>query len=229
MAALPVLVIGVDPAWRAHMQCLLAGREDLLWLGAFSPAQQRPAASVHPTVLLLDGDGPGIERERRRPRLPWPNRIYFYRRPDVGALLLAIGSHANACLEKGSAPDALLSALRAVSAGFFVAEPELLFRVMRDDSVTPDGACDVPALTARQREIVHWTACGMSNKQIARQLGISHETVKAHLHQAFRIHRVHGRIALLASLHGQASGHVSEWRPYSHAQQPRRRSTPPSG
>lgn len=208
METVPVLVIGVDHSWRARMQHLLAGRDDLEWLGAFAPAQRRPRASIRPTLLLLDGDDPGIERERRRPLLPWPNRVYFYRRPDVGKLLLAIESHANACLEKWAAPDALLSALRAASCGFLVTAPGLLFQAMQDAPATPTHPCDLPALTGRQREIVHWTARGLSNKQIARQLGISHETVKAHLRQAFRTQGVHGRIALLASLHGQAVAHA---------------------
>ena len=208
MAALPVLVIGVDHFWRARMQRLLAGREDLEWLGAFAPAQSRPGASIRPTLLLLDGDDPGIERECRRPLLPWPNRVYFYRRPDIGKLLLAIRFHATACLEKWAAPDALLSALRAASSGFFVTAPGLLFQAMQDAPASSTHRCDVLALTGRQREIVHWTACGLSNKQIARQLGISHETVKAHLQQAFRTQGVHGRIALIASLHGQAAEHA---------------------
>jgi DNA-binding NarL/FixJ family response regulator len=216
VAKLPVLVIGDDHFWRARMQRLLAGREDLEWLGAFAPAQRRAGASIQPTLLLLDGDDPGIERERRRPLLPWPNRVYFYRRPDVGKLLLAIESHASACLEKWVAPDALLSALRAASFGFFATAPGLLFQAMQDAPVQPTHTCEMPALTGRQREIIHWTAHGLSNKQIARQLGISHETVKAHLRQVFRTQGVHGRIALLASLHGQATLHAGASRPCPH-------------
>lgn len=40
-------------------------------------------------------------------------------------------------------------------------------------------------LTARQRQIVAVLAQGMSNKEIARMLGISDGTVKVHLHQIF--------------------------------------------
>ena len=58
---------------------------------------------------------------------------------------------------------------------------------------------DWSTLTERQREIVRWAARGMSNKQIARQLGISPETVKTHLHHVFEREGVHGRMALLAA------------------------------
>jgi DNA-binding NarL/FixJ family response regulator len=208
IVTLSVLAIGVDPSWRARMQRLLAAREDLHWLGAFAPAQHRAGASIRPTLLLLDGDDPGINRQRRCPLLPWPNRMYFYRRPDVGALLLAIQSHAHACLAKRGSPDALLSAVRAANAGFFVAAPGLMLQAMQDAPAQPADALDTPLLTGRQREVVHWTARGLSNKQIAQELGISHETVKAHLQQVFRTHGVHGRVALLASLQGPATLHA---------------------
>ena len=58
-----------------------------------------PDIPARPVLLLLDGDDPGIERERRRPLLPAPHRLYFYRQPTVASLLHCISSRANACLE----------------------------------------------------------------------------------------------------------------------------------
>ena len=75
MAAMPVLVIGFDPVWRARMQRLLATRGELDWLGAYAPKQPRRSGNSAPALLLLDGDDPLIERERRRPLLPAPRRL----------------------------------------------------------------------------------------------------------------------------------------------------------
>ena len=55
-------------------------------------------------------------------------------------------------------------------------------------------------LTARQQEIVRLLLDGSSNKVIARQLGISPNTVKVHLHAIFRELRVHNRMSLAAAL-----------------------------
>jgi len=55
-------------------------------------------------------------------------------------------------------------------------------------------------LTARQQEIVQLLLDGSSNKVIARQLGISPNTVKVHLHAIFRELRVHNRMSLAAAL-----------------------------
>jgi DNA-binding NarL/FixJ family response regulator len=51
-------------------------------------------------------------------------------------------------------------------------------------------------LTARQHEIAHLVADGLSNKQIARKVGISHYTVKNHVHAVLRKFDVTRRAAL---------------------------------
>ena len=212
MTAMPVLVIGLDAAWRARMQRLLAMRGELDWLGAYAPSQKREGRNGSPALLLLDGDDPAVERERRKPQLPAPRRLYFYRNPNVDALRHCVESQANACLDKHDSPDTLMRAIRAAESGLFVVAPTLLLEALHHGTGTrapsplpesplhgsPEGG-DWSGLTERQREIVQWAARGMSNKQIARQLGISPETVKTHLHHVFEREGVHGRMALLAA------------------------------
>ena len=218
MSAMPVLVIGLDAAWRTRMQRLLAMRGELDWLGAYAPAQPRDGSHSAPALLLLDGDDPGVERERRKPQLPPPRRLYFYRNPNVDALRHSIDAQGHACLSKLDSPEIVMRAIRAAESGLFVVAPELLVESlhagtgvpapspMPDPPLhgTPDHPGDWSSLTERQREIVHWAARGMSNKQIARQLGISPETVKTHLHHVFEREGVHGRMALLAAHVGTA-------------------------
>ena len=213
MSAMPVLVIGLDSAWRGRMQRLLAMRGELDWLGAYAPAQPRGTKSGTPALLLLDGDDPAVERERRKPQLPAPRRLYFYRNPNIEALHHCIETQAHACLDKHDSPDTVMRAIRAAESGLFVVAPSLLLEAIHEgtDTAVPAPLAEAPlhggmdhqgdwsSLTERQREIVHWAARGMSNKQIARQLGISPETVKTHLHHVFEREGVHGRMALLAA------------------------------
>jgi len=200
MAALPVLAIGVDAGWRGRMQRLLATRVELNWMGAHAPAQRHPSGEEPPALLLLDGDDPRVERRPRRPRRPPPRRLYFYRQPGIDALRECIAREANGCLGKDASPATVLHAMRAAQAGLFVVDPMVLREAMPDQALTPpEPACDWAALTERQREIVALAGRGLSNKQIARQLGISPETVKTHLHHVFERHGVHGRMALLAA------------------------------
>lgn len=198
MSALPLLVIGPDPAWRSRMQGLLAARGEFEWLGAYAPAQPRPDHAGLPALLLLDGDDRSSDRRPRRPWLPAPRRLYFYRRPDAAALLRCIAARASACLGKSAPPELTLRAIRAAGADLFVTMPGLLQDVRGADAPAPPAVAAAPSpLTGRQREIVRWAVRGLSNKQIARQLGISPETVKTHLHHVFERRGVHNRVALL--------------------------------
>ena len=206
--AMPVLVIGLDAAWRTRMQRLLAMRGELDWLGAYAPAQPRKGGRGAPALLLLDGDDPLVERERRKPQLPAPRRLYFYRHPNVAALHHCVETQAHACLDKHDTSDTVMRAIRAAESGLFVVAPELLLEALHDGGELPmppplTGRVSTngewAGLTERQREIVAWAARGLSNKQIARQLGISPETVKTHLHHVFEREGVHGRMALLAA------------------------------
>jgi two-component system nitrate/nitrite response regulator NarL len=54
------------------------------------------------------------------------------------------------------------------------------------------------ALTSREREIVALVAEGQSNKEIARQLGLTDGTVKIHLHNIYRKLEVTNRTSLTA-------------------------------
>jgi DNA-binding CsgD family transcriptional regulator len=152
-------------------------------------------------LLLLDGDDPRIERACRRPLLPAPHRLYFYRRPTVAMLLACIAARASACLDKQARAEAVLRAIRAAESGLFVTMPTLLLQALGEyepgDAMPAAAPGDWSALTGRQREIVCWAGRGMSNKQIARKLQISPETVKTHLQHAFQRGGVHNRIALV--------------------------------
>lgn len=209
MTTLPVMAIGSDRLWRARLERILATRGDLSWLGSRSPGD-RGAHREQPALLLVDGDDPRVEHEIRSWRVSLPQRLYFYRAPTVTALQDCVRAGASGCLEKDASPETVLRALRAVGAGLFAVEPALMLRAVLSswNDLPPVDANAVAhesphpslaQLTQRQREIVQWAAQGLSNKQIARNLGISPETVKTHLHHAFERAGVSGRVALSAA------------------------------
>ena len=211
MAAMPILAVGADPAWRARMRRLFALRAGLQWLGSYACGETRRDSRDLPALLLLDGDDPRIERERRRPNLPAPLRLYFFRTPDALVLQACLKRGAHGCLDKQLSADAVLRAVAAAGSGLFVMAPSLLVDVLRaSGTVLADADADTDAapphgprwhgLTERQRQIVDGVAAGLSNKEIARRLQISPETVKTHLKHIFEHEGVHGRMALLAAV-----------------------------
>ena len=210
MSAMPILAVGADPAWRARMRRLFSLRAELCWLGSYACGESRPASRDLPALLLLDGDDARIERERRRPNSPAPARLYFFRHPDLAALQGCLRAGALGCLDKQLSADGVLRAVSAAGSGLFVMAPSLLVEILRDANAAGAPDADPAAtdphgprwygLTERQRQIVDCVAAGLSNKEIARRLQISPETVKTHLQNVFEHEGVHGRMALLAAV-----------------------------
>lgn len=86
------------------------------------------------------------------------------------------------------AEPAIVQAARAAGAKGYVSketDPESLARQLRDIVAHPEidrlPQVDVPRLTPRESEVLPLLAKGFSNKEIARDLGVSPDTVKDHL------------------------------------------------
>lgn len=209
MATMPILAVGADPAWLARMRRLFSLRAELSWLGGHACGVPHPASREQPAVLLLDGDDVRTGREPRRANLAAPARLYFFRQPDTAALQACLRAGARGCLDKQLSADAALRAVAAAGSGLFVMAPTLLVQILRDgDGANGEDTSRITdgygprwyGLTERQRQIVDCVAAGLSNKEIARQLKISPETVKTHLKRVFEHEGVHGRTALIAAV-----------------------------
>jgi DNA-binding NarL/FixJ family response regulator len=115
--------------------------------------------------------------------------------PDV---LAAVKAGATGYLVKSASRDELLTAVRRVAAGDTVFTPGLAglvlgeFRRIADGPAEPQGE----RLTERETEILKMVAKGMSYKQIAERLVISHRTVQNHVQNTLRKLQMHNRVQL---------------------------------
>jgi DNA-binding NarL/FixJ family response regulator len=64
---------------------------------------------------------------------------------------------------------------------------------IRDATFKP--AKDTPELTSRQRQLLNLVATGLTNRQVARQLGVSEHTVRKHVENIFGRLQVSSRTA----------------------------------
>jgi DNA-binding NarL/FixJ family response regulator len=88
---------------------------------------------------------------------------------------------------------ALVEAARAAGAAAFVSKETeasqlaaLLERLVHDPDHRVFPRVDMPKLSARELEVLHALVAGFSNKEIARRLSISPETVKDYLENVYR-------------------------------------------
>ena len=108
--------------------------------------------------------------------------------------LLAAG--ALGVLRRDVSTERLLRALGTVLHGLAVIDPVLLDERNPTTAVPParlTPEMDVEPLTARETEVLELVASGLSNKQIADELGISAHTVKFHVNAILGKLDVHSR------------------------------------
>jgi DNA-binding NarL/FixJ family response regulator len=101
---------------------------------------------------------------------------------DETRILDALNAGAAGYLLKHTDPDALLDAIRAAYAGDAPLDPRA-GRVLMEQRRRSQPATD---LTKREMEVLRLVGQGLANKQIARRLGITERTVKAHLTSVFQ-------------------------------------------
>lgn len=121
--------------------------------------------------------------------------------PDALARLdeccfIALRSCARGCLPKGSGVDRLVASVRSVAAGEIAAGAWLT--PVSSGTGTKGAADDVPAISARELEVIEGVAAGLENKEIAARLGIAERTVKNHLARITVKLGVRGRVDLAA-------------------------------
>jgi len=148
----------------------------------------RLAESHRPDVVLMDLvmprlDGVGAMRELRR-RLPEVKVIVLTSFTDDEQLLPAVQAGAAGYLLKNAQPQELARAVRAAHAGDALLDPHIAARLL-ESIARPAGEAPADPLTRREREVLELIARGLSNKRIARELGIAEKTVKTHAGHVF--------------------------------------------
>jgi DNA-binding NarL/FixJ family response regulator len=161
-------------------------------------------AEFEPDVILMDLSMPemdGVEATRRIIASGSSSRVVVLTSfGDEQRIMDALNAGAHGYLLKHVAPDDLLNAIRSAHAGDAPLDPRA-GRVLLEARRT--GAPRQDDLTDREVDVLKLVGEGMANKQIARKLGISERTVKAHLTSIFQLLGVSDRVqaALWAQQH----------------------------
>jgi DNA-binding NarL/FixJ family response regulator len=116
-------------------------------------------------------------------------------------VLSAIKAGATGYLVKSASREELLDAVRRTAAGDAVFTPGLAGLVLgefRRIMTAPSGQDDEigPRLTERETEILRLVAKGLSSRQIADRLVLSHRTVQNHTQNVLAKLQLHNRVEL---------------------------------
>lgn len=155
-------------------------------------------------LAVVQFDLPGMKRASGLQRLSeaWPSVPILVTGDGCHreTILEAIAAGSHGFVAKSSSPAELEHAIKATAGGELFVLP-LTEREAGHETAHVRTFHEAD-LTARQREVLDLVAAGNSNKQIARELGISEGTVKVHVNAGFRALGVHNRVNATTALLG---------------------------
>ncbi len=203
--ALRVMVVDDHPIWREAIERdLRAAGLDVVGAAGDGEQALRRMAAARPDVVVLDLRLPvldGVDTTRRMAaEHPGVRVLVLSASGEEGDVLAAIKAGATGYLVKSASSAELIEAVRRTAAGDAVFTPGLAGLVLGEfrRMMTSPGKDDDsgPRLTERETEILRLVAKGLSSRQIAERLVLSHRTVQNHTQNVLAKLQLHNRVEL---------------------------------
>ncbi|MCU0263562.1 MAG: response regulator transcription factor [Candidatus Nanopelagicales bacterium] len=203
-ATIRVLVVDDHEVVRAGLRMLLGRAPGIAVVGEASDGAGavEAVALTGPDVVLMDLSMPGMDGVEATARLtaehPEVRVVVLTTFADRDHVTAAIDAGAVGFMLKDADPGALAGAVRSAARGEAPLDPRAalalidrrrdpadLTGVARGASGAQPTSGGDPSLTAREWEVLALIGQGLSNRLVARRLGIAEKTVKAHLTSIF--------------------------------------------
>ncbi len=186
---LRVMVVDDYQLVRDGLRSVIERQPDLVVVGEAGTvgAAVRVADSCAPDVVVMDvrlGSGSGIEATREiRSRRPRSRVLMLTSFADDEALYASVMAGASGFVLKQIKLDSLLEAIRDVAAGAeLITEEEVhavFGRIAGGKHAYPDTR--LGSLTPQEDRVLGLIAAGLTNREIALQLGLAEKTVKNYI------------------------------------------------
>jgi DNA-binding NarL/FixJ family response regulator len=202
-SAIRVLVVDDQELFRRGLTMLLSVESDIQIVGEAGDGATAAAlaASTSPDIVLMDVRMPklsGIEAITAVRNAAPDARIVMLTVSDEEAdLYEAIKGGASGYLLKDASTDEVAQAVRVVADGQSLISPSMAMKLLdefKQMSRTDRSQPATPRLTERELEVLRLVAQGLNNREIAKQLFISENTVKNHVRNILEKLQLHSRM-----------------------------------
>jgi DNA-binding NarL/FixJ family response regulator len=204
------MVVDDHPIWReAVARDLTEAGYDVVATAGDGRTALRIAAAARPQVAVVDLQLPdisGVEVARQLSggsggTAPAVRVLVLSASGEQEDVLEAVKAGATGYLVKSASREEFLDAVRRTVVGDAVFTPGLAGLVLgeyRRLAAAPSRADeDAPRLTERETEVLRLVAKGLSYKQIAQRLVLSHRTVQNHVQNTLNKLQLHNRVELV--------------------------------
>jgi DNA-binding NarL/FixJ family response regulator len=196
------MVVDDHPLWRDGVARDLAERGfEVVATAGDAASAVRIARTVRPDVVLMDlnlGETTGVEATTMiTGSLEGTRVLVLSASGEHSDVLEAVKAGASGYLVKSASAEELVEAVNRTAAGdavFTAGLAGLVLGEYRRMAATPDD--DKPQLTERETEVLRLVAKGLTARQIANRLVISHRTVENHVQSTLRKLQLHNRVEL---------------------------------
>jgi two-component system nitrate/nitrite response regulator NarL len=193
-----LLLVDDHPVVRKGIVSCLSQHEHLQIIGEAADGREalRKARELLPDIILMDIDMPHMNglavTELLRKELPKLKVLVLSMHSNTDFVLRIIQSGARGYILKDATTDELVKAIDTINAGeaFFSSEVARAALNQYVRGTGPSGE-KVMQLTNREREVLIHIADGLSNKEIASQLGVGVRTIETHRERIMRKLNIH--------------------------------------
>ena len=185
-----ILIADDQALFREALSTLVALQPDFEVVGEAADGAEacRVAQSLHPAVVLMDLQMPGVDgvtaTRRLRAEQPDCRVIALTTFDDDEYVFECLRAGAVGYLLKDAPSENLFAAIRAAARGESFLQPSVTTRVLAEFtrlSGEPKKESFLEPLSEREREILGLIGQGASNREIAEKLFITEGTVKNHV------------------------------------------------
>jgi DNA-binding NarL/FixJ family response regulator len=210
-----VLIASNDSCFQSNLGKYLANQQDIQIISQVDSFQVLSIAqALQADILLLDahlahswGTEVLLDVQVKNPEI----KALFSSHTFSNAFITeALQYGAKGFILKSCPLEAYAKAIRLIHNGELWITRRTLTHILEGLLAKEASSQELPSsteanLTPREKEIMAWIAKGLTNKEIAKELGISDKTIKAHLSHIFNKLKVHRRMQLLLhrSIHTQ--------------------------
>ena len=200
-----IMIVDDHELFRRGIGMVLEKEPDIELVGEASDGTDavKIAIETMPDVVLMDvrmPRGSGIEATQQiKAALPTTKIMMLTISDEEGDLYDAIKAGASGYLLKDVPTDEVPAAIRAVHAGQSMISPSMASKLMQEfASMAKKGdekpVAAQPRLTDREMEVLRLVAKGRNNRDIAKELFISENTVKNHIRNILEKLHLHSRM-----------------------------------